>query len=377
MTQTLPTLTGACGAAFLLRVPAGISTTIQHSDGLIRFVDGAPFITIEKTTVESFDSVRDSCWKTLQEALDIRATTHREAYATKDGDHNFLTWKKEAGGYVLRVTETISGTFDIKGIITIKNPDGTPTPSYPEYQSISHHPAMRYYRLSQLSDDLYDAFRNAYLALEYLVSEISPKKPNESEIDWLKRVLGGRLLPAIPGNWDVQTLVQDIYRHGRLPLFHAKAGHPIFLPQGNERSNVRNTFEQLQILLARVFNHEIDARAPASWATMSTGLVDARAAVVYRADKVILSDENKEFSLNTSFNISSTPRHFGCIWGIAKIPNNSPLDALKKIEFFNQEEDWFSIDLMGRVPLTDVVEIHVEVRQTHGHTRSPKRLHHQ
>ena len=56
------------------------------------------------------------------------------------------------------------------------------------------HESSRYYRVSESSTDLYDSFRNLYLAIEALLSDVVPPttKPNgnlEGDSEWLERAL--------------------------------------------------------------------------------------------------------------------------------------------------------------------------------------------
>src|SRR5664279_4158410 len=66
----------------------------------------------------------------------------------------------------------------------------------PPPRSTFWHESFRYYRLSQTTDDLFDAYRNVYLALESVLSTISPQKVNaatgriaEQEGQWFERAL--------------------------------------------------------------------------------------------------------------------------------------------------------------------------------------------
>jgi hypothetical protein len=43
--------------------------------------------------------------------------------------------------------------------------------------------------MSEITDDLFDAFRNVYLALESLLNRLQPKTPGEREGPWLRRAL--------------------------------------------------------------------------------------------------------------------------------------------------------------------------------------------
>lgn len=113
---------------------------------------------------------------------------------------------------------------------------------------------MRYFRLSQTTTDLFDAFRNLYLALESLLSTVEPMRmrPNgrpESEREWLNRALraaeqamlahnpaqrlGSYLQPAddATGATAADAVVADLWTSARTTVFHAKKGRAVALPQ--------------------------------------------------------------------------------------------------------------------------------------------------
>lgn len=353
MYHHLPPLSGIVGAAFLLRAPAHTSATIQQNAGLVRLIAGKPCLTVELHTAVAPNAVHDTCWRVVQEALDVHAATHREAYATRDGEGNFITWQAEPDGYALSIIDTIQAPWQMHAELVVHNPPGSPPPplSPPPFD---YHPALRYYRLSQLTDDLFDAFRNAYLALEYLVSEVSPKNPGESEQNWLARVLGGTLAPVLPGGTDVIKFVESVYTFGRLPLFHAKSYSTIYLPHGTERSAILSTFETLQRLLAMILHHRVNPRIARGWGQMSTGASDARARTIYTANQVIFVHGLQRVQLAIDFEVIEVPRHFGSIWGKTPFLPAPQLTALERLDLLKDGEDWISMDLPSIVPLAGV-----------------------
>ena len=374
MHHHLPPLTGAIGAAFLLRTPAKTSATIEHNSGMVQLISGSQCLTVALSTTAAPDAVRDECWRVAQEALDVRAATHREAYATKDGERNFITWRAEADGYALSIIDTIQALWQMQGELVVNSPPGAPPPPPPP-PPVQYHPALRYYRLSQFTDDLFDAFRNAYLALEYLVSEVSPKGPSESEQNWLVRVLGGPLASVLPGGIDVTSFVESIYKFGRLPLFHAKAYTTIYLPQGAERSTVLNTFEKLQLLLASIQHHQLSSRIASSWGQMSSQLTDAMARPTYLANQVAFAYGLQRVQLDVDFEIIEAPRHFGSIWGRTPFLDVPPFAALECVDLLKDGSDWITMDLPSIVPLVGVSKIQIVLRQVQGSAKAPSKLH--
>lgn len=376
MHHHLPPLSGTVGAAFLLRAPAKTSATIEHDAGLVRLVSGEPCLTVALHAAVAPDAVRDACWRVAQEALDVRAATHREAYATRDGEHNFITWQAEADGYALSIIDTIQAPWQMHAEIVVHSAPGShPPPPSPPPPPVEYHPALRYYRLSQLTDDLFDAFRNAYLALEYLISEVSPKSPGESEQNWLTRVLGGTLAPILPGGIDVVTFVESVYKFGRLPLFHAKSYATIYLPHGTERSTILNTFETLQQLLASIQHHRLNPRIASGWGQMSEQASDAMARTVYMANQVTFAYGLQRVRLDTDFEIIEIPRHFGSIWGRTPFLAAPQLTALERLDLLRDGADWVSMDLPSIVPLAGVSKIQIVLRQAQRNAKAPTKLH--
>jgi len=92
--------------------------------------------------------------------------------------------------------------------------------------------SFRYYRLSQSSSDLFEAYRNLFLAFEALLNTICPKKDkkdSEGEVAWLRRSLTtvnsrsslANLTPSGSGD-PVEYIVISQYKNVRCKLQHAK-----------------------------------------------------------------------------------------------------------------------------------------------------------
>ena len=102
----------------------------------------------------------------------------------------FHAWWLTPDGWVHRMTTGIKLTFRMEATVSVSPPQPlTPPPDW--------HPALRYWRLGQLTDDLFDAYRNVYLALESLLSTLRPQLPAERDVDWLRQALTavGRSVP--------------------------------------------------------------------------------------------------------------------------------------------------------------------------------------
>jgi hypothetical protein len=168
--------------------------------------------------------------------------------------------------------------FQVGGSGTATDPSGRPMP-IPPPPNYSWHESYRYYRLSQATDDLYDAYRNLFLALESILSTIDPVrlksngKPDESEGAWLKRAIGtvGKLVDIsrfVPtGTTDpTEYVFKDLYEDKRTALFHAKQNRAVFLPHGAaaERNSVTTSLVRLANLYLTMADAHLGVRGSRS-----------------------------------------------------------------------------------------------------------------
>lgn len=89
--------------------------------------------------------------------------------------------------------------------------------------------SFRYYRLSQCSNDLFDAYRNLFLAFEALLNSVCKKKSSEQEGKWLNRALAAvntrvSLSHFTPTGIEdpVSYIIKSQYKDVRCKLQHAK-----------------------------------------------------------------------------------------------------------------------------------------------------------
>ncbi len=127
---------------------------------------------------------------------------------------------------IVRHVDTTSIGIDAQVEIVRYDADGNPTPNAAPPQP-PWSPALRFYRLSQASIDIFDAYRSLYLAVEAALDHVCPKGPNEKEKSWLQKALGvvaQRIdLSALLHSSDpVAAFLQTQYAAVRILLFHSK-----------------------------------------------------------------------------------------------------------------------------------------------------------
>jgi hypothetical protein len=167
-----------------------------------------------------------------QKALDLMSVCGKNDLVIQNFDEDHIIWWPEPGGLAVRVVAFAALAMDI-GAATLVRGSASPPAAPP---LIPWHESFRYFRLSQTTEDLFDAYRNAYLALESVLSDIAPRHRNargkpEGEGAWFKRALAeaNHVVPLAPfapqANTDpVQALYEELHLETRCPMSHAKSG---------------------------------------------------------------------------------------------------------------------------------------------------------
>lgn len=175
------------GIALLLIKPPEQEIRVKYRDCLLLASPGTPYVVCRFVGVCSPEGAYNQGSIFLQEALDVLSMTGRGDLVTREAEDEYLIWWTTPAERVLEYVTTFTFPFKIGPVsITSKDAQGNvvqPTPAMPK-----HHLGFRFFRLSQASDDLYDAYRNMYLAFESLLSSRYPKG-KEREIDWLRQSL--------------------------------------------------------------------------------------------------------------------------------------------------------------------------------------------
>jgi hypothetical protein len=192
------------------------------------------------------------------QALDLMSIRSVASYRLADSRSPYVCWIPTSLGPTMRMAFEAQMTFKMTA-------GGGPT-AYP----LMWHESMRYFRMSQITIDVFDAFRNLYLALESILSHIAPVqlastgRPIEGEAQWTRRALQaadavlrghnaamtiGRYLKQ-PGSQDeVSDVFDELYKAVRTSIFHAKNGRVFVLPQNQrDRAQVLDALSRYVIL---------------------------------------------------------------------------------------------------------------------------------
>lgn len=219
--------------------------------------------------------VLDDAFNAAQEALDILVMTSSNSLLVQEAESQHIAWWTDNNRVIARIVYLSDLGFSASATGQARDRQGNVKPS-PPLPKVQWHPSFRYFRLSQATSDLVDAYRNLYLALESALSTIIPTWQGEAEGRWLKRSLnavaasGTDLTQFVPaGTSDpVTTLFNDIYTRTRTALFHSKTGRPVILPHGaQDRAAIVETLNRLAHLYLRLARTHLGARPPSSGMT--------------------------------------------------------------------------------------------------------------
>jgi hypothetical protein len=234
---------------WLEHLPEGIEVRIASNSRAIIVAGMDPCCSMDEVST----AIRDYANK----ALDLMAVRSIGSYALVDQSSPYICWTGKPNTTIRMVSETY-----MNFAMTLGGPPNPPPSTW--------HESMRYFRISQTTTDLFDAFRNLYLALESILSTVAPVhlrsngQPAESESAWTKRALGeaahvlqasdaamtfDRYLKATPTGDAVDAVFDDLYKRARTIIFHAKNGRVFALPQNYvDRQQIADALSRYVIL---------------------------------------------------------------------------------------------------------------------------------
>jgi len=254
------------GAAFTLFSPSSADALLSLQDAEIELRKGQRNVVVRFTNTGDARTAFAQGHKFAQQGLDLMSVLGKQDSVIQNAEDEHVLWWTEPGGLVLRIISTTMLEFAVAPMTAIvHDKEGNVVP-----QAIAqpcHHVGFRYYRLAQTTDDLFDAYRNMYLAFEALLSTQYPTSKGEREIMWLRRALTAArvslqldALKLSPGADTVESVLDTVYRDARLPLFHAKEGRDYFPPQdspGNREvvSRALGILTQIVLRMADLWYH--------------------------------------------------------------------------------------------------------------------------
>lgn len=238
--------TAADAAPFTLEVDPGACVDLRPQQGAL-----AVFLT------QALGTGWVLAHEAAQRALDLAAFTNAASLSLVAAHDSFVQWWRDEGAVVVRLLITREVGVNVGASLSVK-PSGEPVP--PASPPPRWTPALRFFRLAQLEDDVFDAYRNMFLALEAVLSERVSGGPGR-ERAWLEFALrhmtdtdvvdlGGFIEGSVDDH--VTAFLDQQYTALRCAVFHAKGNRPILLPGTAE---MRETVSRALGPLSRLVTH--------------------------------------------------------------------------------------------------------------------------
>lgn len=255
-------------AAFLLARSPNRAALVPCSDAEVEVRPDNRYVVVRFNGAGDAETARDQGLELAQAGLDLMSIAGTADLMTQKSSEEFLLAWRAGGDQIVRIHSTTTLSFTVSSPrISVRDAQGneiSESPTVPD-----HHPGFRYFRLSQTSEDLHEAYRNMYLSFELLLSSKHPALPGERERDWLARGLAsadrdldlGQFFRPSPSDV-VDEVISRIYTATRLPLFHAKSGRFVRTPHGlpAERQELLEALDLLTKVVLAMSNTWYGAR---------------------------------------------------------------------------------------------------------------------
>ncbi|TVL52121.1 hypothetical protein [Shewanella algae] len=219
-----------CGVSYALskKPPSSFLYTTRQGDWQVEFTTESTDVVARSANEISYNAVQSRGFSAIQEALDVLSVKGILSASLADPARSSICVYRRSGKTVLAVYSLFDFPMGVNVEVTQIDASGNevkpPPPQEPMWNE-----SFRYYRLSQCSSDLFDAYRNLFLAFEALLNSICQKKRSEGESAWLRRALSvvaakTSLAQSTPtGNEDpVSYIINSQYKNVRCKLQHAK-----------------------------------------------------------------------------------------------------------------------------------------------------------
>lgn len=231
---------------------AGVFELISESDDenfMCRLADGSVavippnsrYVVVRQCPGVDFAATHTKAREAANQALDLYFGQGGRPVLIAHKDSPYVVCWNSPTGYTLRIVGRNQVSSRLRAKAVAYGSDGKVVEQSPPPKVWQE--SLRYYRVSESATDLYDSFRNLYLAIEALLSHVVPPQARsdgraEGDGDWLERALRDvcckvDLTPYAPASpkapWN--AIHQELYANLRTAIFHAKTGRATWAPQ--------------------------------------------------------------------------------------------------------------------------------------------------
>lgn len=245
-----------CGISYTLsqKAPVSYIYNTQDENWQVEFAAGSKDVVARTKHSISYDKTQSGGFAAIQEALDVFAVKGIVSASLVDPASSSACIYSHNGKAVLSVYGLCDFPIGVRCKVTQTDASGKVIHPAPPPEPVWNE-SFRYYRLSQCSNDLFDAYRNLFLGLEALLNTICKKQNSEGEGDWLHRALTAvntrvsltQLAPTDkedPVSYIIRTQYKDVrckLQHAKFP--RARLPHAQLTPQ-----DVKQAYSELVII---------------------------------------------------------------------------------------------------------------------------------
>lgn len=357
------------GAALLLdEEPSKNETVRVDQDWEVELEEENRYVVARTPQNLDADSVLSPAHGAVQKALDLLSFQNEGDFTCRDVDEERIIWWRDGQSQHLR-TLNITGLGIATSAAAVKT-SGSGKQSTPTLPKPNWHESLRYFRLAQKTDDLFDAYRNIYLALEMILSHRDPQKSSEGEKAWFERALKNAhnqlgLDKFVPNQQKVvDSIVQQQYYDTRLKLFHSKQGRSKLLPHNDQhRKHVQEALENLSSMTVHIMKNTLNIQRNSGVMTnqgfdaMMSWIQDDQNIEARISDDGSPLDKSETLSsppwqgsvgLSTSYSAKFSEPGLKCV--LAEEPvSNIGKNTVRRIGLTNDQDDGFELFSTGRL----------------------------
>lgn len=251
--------------AYRLRTPCRVSRSDDIDGWIVESAAGKSTVVARSTQALGRRDAIESGTESIQRYLDLLSYEQFNISELAGVGSNHILLYMEEKRRIVEIMATHDLHIGVSATAVVYDRDGNPKPTPLGPPSVWT-PALRFYRLSQASSDLYEAYRNLWLGLEALLSTICAKKPSEGERKWLRRALievASRIevRSLLPDKRDLSDyMLAEQYERMRCYLFHAKPEDGMAAPTLPDPESLALAYAQLIRIWRSIAQHLIGVR---------------------------------------------------------------------------------------------------------------------
>ncbi len=335
------------------RRPRAVATT----EGVVHFAPNwAHALVAQDQLIEDDDELLATSWEQLQRSLDVRAISDRAVVDSKDAHQFAILWRYMTSQTYVTIMENITQGIRVD-LFWEKKRDGAVIARSEDEPDPDWHESFRYLRRAATAQDVFDAYRNCYLAFEALLATVVPPLLRERDVDWIKRGLktlgaqGLDLSQYTAGSPSAGTWVKEQHEVFRCALFHAKPNQPTprRLPASfQQRAEVSSALVSLNLLVEEILRLFFAGASLTSGGITYSGMQSTVEAV---ASGGLEFGRTPDKQIGSEADTSLSPNNFPETW-IAGSWSGRPWRRPDRFRFWGEERfDAGNLQSIGRVGL--------------------------